>query len=179
MLSRPLPALDAPGLTVRPIHAGDKAALLDLFERLGDHSRVRRFFVAKPRLSPRELVYFTEVDHHVHEALVAVAPDGAFAGVARYACAAGDPRPTVADIAFAVADAWQGRGIGSGLARMLVEDACRNGMAALRAMTLPENRPARKLLLRAGFKPVGIDGGVLEFELDLAGDDVAAARRAA
>jgi hypothetical protein len=45
-------------------------------------------------------------------------------------------------------------------------------------MTLPENRPARKLLGRTGFELTGIEGGVLELALDLAARH-AAGRRAA
>jgi RimJ/RimL family protein N-acetyltransferase len=162
-------------LTVRPIRATDAGALLDLFERLSPRSRARRFLSPKPSLSRRELAYLTEVDHRTHEALVAVDPTGAFVGVARYACAPGET--VVADVAFAVADAAQGRGIATGLARLLFDDARANGLVLLRAMTLPENRPARKLLERTGFELTGIDGGVLELALDLAAQD--AGRRAA
>ena len=165
----------APELTVRPIRATDAHALLDLFERLSPRSRARRFLSPKPSLSRRELAYLTEVDHRTHEALVAVDPAGGFLGVARYACAPGET--AVADVAFAVADAAQGRGIGTGLAQLLFADARASGVLRLQAMTLTENRPARKLLGRTGFELTGIDGGVLELALDLAGP--ATARRAA
>jgi RimJ/RimL family protein N-acetyltransferase len=174
MAPRRLPT--APELTVRPIRATDDAALLDLFERLSPRSRLRRFLSPKPSLSRRELAYLSDVDHRTHEALVAVDPAGQFVGVARYACAAGETR--VADVAFAVADAAQGRGIGTGLAQLLFDAAYANGIVRLVAMTLPENRPARKLLGRTGFELTGIEGGVLELALDLAARD-AAARRAA
>ena len=162
-----------PELTVRAIRATDKAALLDLFERLSPRSRLRRFLAPKPSLSRRELAYLTEVDHRTHEALVAVAPDGAFVGVARYACEIGET--TVADVAFAVADAWQGRGVGTGLAGLLLERARENGIVRLQATTLADNGPARKLLGRLGFGVRGIADGVLEVGLDLAAAD----RRAA
>jgi RimJ/RimL family protein N-acetyltransferase len=164
-----------PELIVRPIRATDKAALLDLFERLSARSRLRRFLSPKPALSRRELAYLTEIDHRTHEALVAVAPDGAFVGVARYACDIG--ATTVADVAFAVADAWQGRGVGTGLARLLLQDARDNGIARLHATTLADNGPARKLLGRLGFRVCAIAGGVLEVDLDLAA--LEADRRAA
>src|SRR5262249_39913799 len=97
-----------PDLTVRLIRDAGKPALLDLFGRLTPLSRTRRFLAPKPTLSRRELAYFTELDQVRHAAFVAVAPDGSFAGVARYACAVGETE--VADVAFAVADAWQGQG---------------------------------------------------------------------
>ena len=174
MLSR-LPT--DPELIVRPIRATDKDALLDLFERLSARSRLRRFLAPKPSLSRRELAYLTEVDHVRHEALVAVAPDGTFIGVGRYACDVG--ATTVADVAFAVADAWQGRGVGTGLARLLIERARANGIARLHASTLADNGPSRNLLGRLGFGVCGIASGVLEVDLDLAAAAAAADRRAA
>ena len=176
MVPRRLPT--DPELIVRPIRTTDKPALLDLFERLSSESRLRRFLAPKPSLSRREVAYLTEVDHRSHEALVAIAPDGTFVGVARYACEIGET--TAADVAFAVADAWQGRGVGSGLARLLLEDARDNAIARLHATTLAANRPARKLLGRLGFAVSGIADGVLEVDLDLAAADLpAAGRRAA
>jgi RimJ/RimL family protein N-acetyltransferase len=159
---------------VRPIRAGDKDALTELFARLSDRSRRRRFLSPKPRLSARELAYLTEVDHRRHEALVAVEPDGRFAAVARYACAPGVDDE--ADVAFAVADEWQGRRVGSDLACRLVEAARAGGIARLRATTLGENRPAHRLLRRLGFAVCGADMGGVEFELSLVAD---AGRRAA
>jgi RimJ/RimL family protein N-acetyltransferase len=155
----------APELTVRPIRPTDKDALLDLFERLSPQSRLRRFLAPKPTLSRRELAYLTEIDHRTHEALVAVDRDGAFAGVARYAC---EPdQPGAADVAFAVADAAQGHGIGTGLATLLFDDARANGIERLQAMTLPDNGPAKKLLARTGFRVVRIEAGVVHLALDL------------
>ena len=173
MRPRALPT--APELTVRPIRRADADALLDLFERLSPRSRLRRFLSPKPALSRRELAYLTDVDHRTHEALLAVDRAGVVVGVARYACARGET--AVADVAFAVADTAQGRGIGTGLAQLLLDDARANGVVRLQAMTLPENRPARKLLARTGFELTGIEGGVLELGLDLAAPE--AGRRAA
>lgn len=157
--------VDGARLTVRPIRADDKQALADLFGRLSPRSRRRRFLISKPALSPRELAYFTEVDHRRHEALVAVAADREIVGVARYACDSG--HATVADIAFVVADEWHDRGVGSALARRLVDRARGNGIVRLQATTLAENTPARRLLHRLGFTVSGVDGPSLDLRLDL------------
>jgi hypothetical protein len=57
-------------LEIRPIAAEDKETLSQGFERLSERSRYRRFLSPHRHLTPRELRYFTEVDHHDHEALV-------------------------------------------------------------------------------------------------------------
>ena len=59
---------------VRPIRPDDKQKLLDAFERLSPKSRYRRFFSATPKLRAGQVRYLTEVDHHTHEALVAIDP---------------------------------------------------------------------------------------------------------
>jgi RimJ/RimL family protein N-acetyltransferase len=153
-----------PDLTVRPIRPADKDALLDLFERLSPRSRLRRFLAPKPRLSRRELAYFTEIDHRRHEALVAVGPDGAFVGVARYACGFGETK--VAEVAFAVADAWQGRGVATALAPLVLERARANGIVRLTATTLAHNAPSLALLRRLAFR-VREHSYLVELELDL------------
>jgi RimJ/RimL family protein N-acetyltransferase len=153
-------------LEVRPIRPSDRHALLRAFERLSDESRYRRFMSPKSRLTERELDHLTDVDQVTHEALVAFGPDGDMLGVARYAPWPG--RAGVADLAITIADDWQGRGLGTELARQVVEAARGNGITTLTASALWENHGARRLLRRLGFRPCRSEGGVLDFRLELA-----------
>jgi len=153
-------------LTARPIHPEDKPALARFFSRLSDESKRQRFLAPKPKLTARDLAFFTEIDHDRHVALVALDPGGAIVGVARYAAWPGHRER--AEIAFAVADAWHGRGLGSVLAGRLVEHARRAGLATLTASTLADNRASHALLRRLGFAPVRTSSGVAEYELALA-----------
>jgi RimJ/RimL family protein N-acetyltransferase len=164
---------DGARFTARPIRPGDKPALTRFFQRLSEESRRRRFLAPKPKLSARDLAFFTEVDHDLHVALVALDREGAIVGVARYATWP-DHRDR-AEIAFAVVDEWHGRGLGSALADRLVEHARRSGLAVLTASTLSENAAAHALLLRLGFLRVGASSGVAEYELALAGGALTAA----
>jgi ribosomal protein S18 acetylase RimI-like enzyme len=158
---------DGTRLRVRPIDPADRAPLADAFARLSDQSRHHRFLGPKPRLSERELDYLTDVDHVTHEALVAIdETTGHIVGVGRYATGHGGG--AVADLALAVADAWQRRGIGHALAARLVERARANGISALTGSTLLGNTAARALLDRLGFRVWSASSGVLEVELPLA-----------
>ena len=150
-------------LTARPIRPDDKPALARFFDRLSDESRRRRFLAPKPKLTTRDLAFFTEIDHDRHVALVALDHGGAIVAVARYAAWPG--YRDRAEIAFAVADSWHGRGLGSALAGRLVEHARRAGLTALTASTLSENGASHALLRRLGFVPTGISSGVAEYEL--------------
>ena len=162
-----------PPLEIRPIRPEDRPALADAFERLSAESRHRRFLGPKPVLSPQELTRLTEVDHVTHEALVAITAGGRLVGVARYAAWPG--RPGVAEVAVTIADDWQGRRLGTVLARRVIEAARANGMHELTGSALWENARARRLLARLGFRPVGSQAGVIEFRLAL---DADAARHA-
>lgn len=57
----------------------------------------------------------------------------------------------IGDFAVAVADAWQGKGIGRRLIRRLVESARQAGLRVLRGDVLSENRRMLALLRDAGF----------------------------
>jgi acetyltransferase len=159
--------------TARPIRPADKPALAGFFQRLSEESRRRRFLAPKPKLSARDLTFFTEVDHDRHVALVALDREGAIVGVARYA--AWPDRRDRAEIAFAVVDEWHGHGLGTALAERLVDHARRAGLTALTASTLSENAAAHALLRRLGFAPLRTSSGVAEYELTLAGSAARAA----
>jgi GNAT superfamily N-acetyltransferase len=157
---------DGARLRVRPIDPADRGPLAEAFERLSAQSRHHRFLGPKPRLSTRELEYLTDVDHVTHEALVAIDEStGHIVGVGRYATGTGGG--TVADMALAVTDAWQRRGIGHALALRLVERARANGIMSLTGMTLSGNVGALALLDRLGFRVCSAGAGVLELELDV------------
>jgi RimJ/RimL family protein N-acetyltransferase len=153
-------------LRVRPLDAGDRAGLAALFARLSPESRRRRFLGPKPRLTARELTYLTEIDHVTHEALAAVdVTDGSIVAVSRYA---GWDGADSAEIAVAVADHLQGRGIGGALTTRIVHLARGNGVARLTATTQWNNWPARALLRRLAFR-VRETGELLELDLVLRG----------
>ena len=88
-------------MEIRPVRPTDEQLLRDGFARLSAESRYRRFLVPMPRLSAPLVRYLTEVDHHDHEALVAIDPDtGRMVGVARYVRYPDDP--TDADLLVAL-----------------------------------------------------------------------------
>jgi RimJ/RimL family protein N-acetyltransferase len=152
--------------SLRPLSAGDREAIRTLFARLSPESRRRRFLTGKPELSDRELTYLADVDHVRHVAFTATdTEDGSIVGVARYvmwpACAG------AADVAIEVADDFQRNGVGLMLASALIQRARENGINVLTATTLWENRPARSLAHRVGFRARSSAGNEIELELRL------------
>ena len=106
--------IDGVELTVRPIGAEDRLRLAEHFGRLSPESRFRRFLYSVETLGEEQLTRFAQLDHHVDEALIATGVGGEIEGVARYAGLPG--RPEAAEVAVAISDEWQGRGVGDRLA---------------------------------------------------------------
>lgn len=154
---------DGSTVDVRPIEPGDRAELAAAFARLRPESRRRRFGVPKPRLSDAELTFLTDVDHHCHEALVALEPvTGRGVAVARYVVFAREPG--TADVAVTVDDEWQGLGLGKALSGLLVKRAEAEGVERLRATVGGDNKHALGLARRAGYEVAGVSSGSVEFE---------------
>ncbi len=142
-MSERVEVADGREVLVRTISPDDKTKLSAAFERLSPESRYRRFFAPLERLSTRDLIYLTELDHHDHEALVAVEPDSEWiVGVARYVRA---EDPAEAEVAVVVADPWQGLGVGSALLERLVERARAEGVVQFVAIALSENEEALEM----------------------------------
>jgi GNAT superfamily N-acetyltransferase len=157
---------DGSRVTVRPISPQDSAPLRAGFERLSEESRYRRFLSPMQELSGPMLRYLTEVDHHDHEALVAVGADGTIVGVARSVRSRSDPQ--AAEAAVTVADDWQGRGLGTALLGLLADRARAEGISRFTALMLETNREMLGLLEDLG--PVRIlerASGTIELEITL------------
>jgi GNAT superfamily N-acetyltransferase len=131
-----------PELAVRPIEADDAERVRRLFGRLSPESIYRRFFTLFPAPPPRVVRQMTAVDHADHEAF-AVLDGNEIVAIASW----DRPRHGSADaeIAVLVEDAWQHRGLGRALVRMLTGDAARHGIKVLNATVLADNHPARHL----------------------------------
>jgi RimJ/RimL family protein N-acetyltransferase len=139
---------DGRSVVVRPIRPGDRDRLERFHERLGDTSVYRRFFYLHRHLSAEELDRFTRVDGCDRLALVALA-GAAVVGVGRYDRL---PPGDRAEVAFVVADDWQGHGIASALLCLLAAAARTHGCRTLEAQTLAENQAMRSVFEKFGFE---------------------------
>lgn len=162
---------------IRPIEPDDRDALAMGFDRLSEQSRYRRFLSPRGALSQAELSYLTEVDHHDHEALVAVDPKtNEGVGVARFIRSAEDP--AVAELAVAVADDWQGQGVGSLLTGELAKRAREEGVMCFTALALAENDAILGLLQDLGeVRTARAQLGTVELAVDLPDDGIGRLRR--
>lgn len=135
---------DGTPVRVRPARAADEAAARTFLDGVSADALHSRFF-GMPQLDrvARSLVAGEPGDW----ALVAEA-DGEPGVVAHAACL--QLAPGTAEVAFLVADAWQGRGLGTVMLGRLVELARRRSITSLRAEVLPSNWQMLSLFHRSG-----------------------------
>ena len=141
---------DGSAVLIRPIQATDKPLVAGIFAGLSDTSRWMRFLAAKAALSPAELRFLPDIDHHDHGL-----------GFARYIRHAGDPQ--AAEIAIAVVDTWHRRGLGTQLSGR----ARRAGIDRFTALASADNAAVAALLSTMGAKPVCQEAGTVEYQITL------------
>lgn len=144
----PLRMPDGRTIRVLPLGPDDAAAEQDFIDGLSPHSRYRRFHAGLPAVPPAVLRQLVEVDQQTHVALAArVGPRGPIVADARYVRHADGP---CAEFALAVADDWQGRGLGRQLLLRLARHAHAQGIGLLQGGVLWDNRPMIGLVERLG-----------------------------
>lgn len=163
---------DGTDALIRPLEPPDAVRLAEAFERLSPESRRQRFLTAIKRLTREQLAYLSSPDLEDHLALgIEVRFDDGRpplgVGVAR--CVRESPGAESAEVAAAVADDWQGRGVGTLLLEHLRRWARAKGIRVLTAAMLADNRAAERLMRKQG--PVlhsrTISRGVLELTCDI------------
>ena len=150
---------------LRPIRPEDAEALVAFHGALSQRTRYLRYFSAYPRIPDRDLHRFVHVDHHDRVALVAELA-GEIIAVGRYERLQDTDE---AEVAFVVADAHQGRGIGSVLLEHLAAAAREVGLRRFQAVVLAENTGMIRVFRDAGYETTRhIEYGevTLEFDVD-------------
>ncbi|MGZ4233517.1 MAG: N-acetyltransferase family protein [Solirubrobacteraceae bacterium] len=163
----PIRLRDGAPIRIRQGHRRDRELLLRGFQRLSPESRYRRFLVATPELSDDMVRYLTEIDHHDHEAMIAVDDrTGEGIGVARYV--RNLERPDRAEVAVTVIDDWQGRGVGTLLLEVICGRAREEGITTFTALMLASNREMMDVFRELGpVRTVDHESGTVEIEMPI------------
>ena len=164
---------DGTCVPVREIRAEDAAALQRLVGRSSERSIELRFFGPMKELSDEMARRFAEVDGVDRFALVALDPEdeNEIVAVVRYEREGGTDG---AEYAALVEDRFQGRGLGIGLTRRLIEAARERGIRRLHALVLRENRRMLGLLRSLEFpERKRWENGLEHIEIDLRSDRAA------
>lgn len=142
-------------LRIRPVLPEDDALeRIFIAQGLTQQSRYLRFQVGMSQLPETVLHGFTHIDYDNHFALIAevCGPDGPVQiGDARYVRDGDDA--LAAEFGIAVADVWQGKGIGRLLMDRLIQAADAHGVQRLYGDVLRGNRGMTELAKAQGFAP--------------------------
>jgi acetate---CoA ligase (ADP-forming) len=139
---------DGSTVHVRPVRADDAPAVRAFFQRLSPESTSLRFFSGFPDLDSA-VRWATELDYQRRYGLVATGGEGAV--LAHAGWERQPDRPDRAEVAFAIADAMQGKGLGTILLGQLAEAADQAGVTVLAAEVLPQNHRMVRVFRDSGF----------------------------
>jgi RimJ/RimL family protein N-acetyltransferase len=163
---------DGTRAVVLPLRPEDREAVRRGYEELSPETREHRFLASVPHLTDAMLDHLVgEVDGVDHVALVLAVLDeddvGRPVGVARMIRY--PHRPTAADVAVTVVDAWQGRGVATALLAELVK-ARPSGVTQVVTTVAADNEASLAMLRRLGpTTATAVGGGVIDVVVDLAG----------
>ena len=158
---------DGAAVPVRTIRPDDAPALQRLHGRLSEESMRLRFFGRMKEPSDREARYFAHVDGVNSFALLALDPDehDEIIAVVRFDRQEGTDK---AEYAALVEDPWQGRGVGLGMTRQLINEARDRGIRYFYGLVMPENKRMLKLLRSLDLpERERRDGGIKYVEVEL------------
>jgi acetyl coenzyme A synthetase (ADP forming)-like protein len=139
---------DGSTIRIRPIRPDDGDGLQSMLGQMSRQSVYHRFFKVKDHLTQGEIDTFTRLDYRDRMAFVAER-GGAIVGVGRYHRL--EETPDTAEIAFAVVDAQQGKGIARRLLQLLTSYARDQGITAFQARVLADNHVMIRVFRNAGF----------------------------
>lgn len=140
-------------VTVRPALPQDSdMGRIFVASALTAQSRYQRFQVGLRELPASAATYFTDIDYHDHFALLAESfHGGAQQQVAEVRFVRDATDPATAEFALAVADAWQGLGLGRRMLRTLVDVAHSHAVEKLTGDVLHDNTAMLSLAAACGF----------------------------
>lgn len=142
---------DGRSVIVRAIRPDDKTTLLQGVSLFSNASLYKRFHGAKTGLTDQEVTFYTEIDYLHHVALLAVLKDNDQAiGGGRFIAYDVALPPRSAELAFAVADDFQGLGVGSIILKHLIYIAREIGFKIFEADVLVGNSPMIRVFEKTG-----------------------------
>jgi GNAT superfamily N-acetyltransferase len=155
---------DGVKIVVRPVRMSDEPALQSLFYSLSSESARQRFMAHRSAYPHEEMQHLVDTDYVDTFGLVAIDPAaGEVIAIARYDM---DPATQFGDIAFAVRDAWQHRGIGTCLMRHMVAAARAHGFRGFSADVLAGNRGMLMVFQQSGLTVQSrFDGAAYHLEM--------------
>jgi protein lysine acetyltransferase len=164
----PIRVRDGTELLLRPVLPGDSERTMQGHVQFSSETLYRRFM--SPRVpTPALMDYLAEVDYVDHFVWVVTDGSDESAGypVADARFVRDEHDPSIAEIAFTVGDAYQGRGVGTFLMGALSVAARLDGVEKFSGRVLSDNLPMRMIMDHYGAVWVRDDVGVVTTVIDV------------
>jgi acetyltransferase len=160
---------DGSQILVRPIQPDDAPLLVELFNRLSKATIFFRFFSDMKEIPQKLLHNFVTIDYTRDVVMAGVREHESrreILGVCRIMCHEG---PTRGELAVAVDDLWQGKGLGPKLMRRAISIARELGMETVCGIVSAENKRFLAVAKKLGFSTkLSSEPGFVEIEMNLA-----------
>ncbi|MBN2028147.1 MAG: GNAT family N-acetyltransferase [Actinobacteria bacterium] len=157
---------DGMEILLRPVKISDEPLLKDFFYALSDESNYRRFFTMRQYMPHEVLQKFVAIDYTKQMVILAVVREDEreqVVGVGQYAVLG---ETHTAEVAVAVRDEYQQKGVGTELLAYLALIAKREGLHGFSADYFAHNEPINHLVAKSGLKlSKQISSGVCHVEI--------------
>ena len=155
--------IDGELIIIRPAKPVDERRIQEHFYNQDKDDIYSRFFQARSRFVRNDMERMFQLDYIKNLTLLVVVGEFGFGKVVAVGEYLLDPARNIAEVAFSVSKAWQGKGLGKVLIQKLAAAARKNKIAGLFAYTMTRNQGMIKLFKTLSYKTTTVyDGEVVE-----------------
>ncbi len=166
-------------ILLRPVKISDEPLLKDFFYALSDESIYRRFMSVRKDMPHERLQQFVVVDYTIDIVILAIQEEQdkeTIVGMGQYSI--NDPTAHMANVSFAVRDAYQNQGIGTELLKYLTFLAKKQGLLGFTAEVLLENTRMLHVIDKVGYiTEKHLDQGMYELKTSFRESDQREAKK--
>jgi acetyltransferase len=162
---------DGRTVLLRPIKPEDEPLWLEMFRNFSEESIRYRFFqIIKD--TPHEVrVRYCNIDYDREMAIVAEFTEDDHKKILGVVRVSVEPDQKSGEIAFIVADPWQGLGLGTKMVDYALEICKDMKLETIYAIMLPDNNRAISLMTKMGFNVKYLDDGTVKAVLNLKAEE--------
>lgn len=158
---------DGRTVILRPIKPEDEPLWLEMFQSFSEESIRYRFFQIIKDTPHETRVRYCNIDYDREIAIVPEMTENGHRKILGVARVSIEPDGKQGEIAFIVADPWQGLGLGTKLVDLAIEISKDMNLETLYAIMLPDNYAAVRMVRKMGFDITYMEDGTVKGTLDL------------
>ena len=137
----------------RPVKPSDEDMMRRLVYSFSDEGRMMRFFIRIPAMTHEDMQKYVNIDYNDTMSIVGVQQKSRIEHIIAEGRYMYLKKSRTYEMAFAVDETYQNRGIATFLCNCLIAIAASKGIKQLSAVVLPENRKMIKVFQKAAIKP--------------------------